>query len=697
MGKRIKTHATDNPITAKAALKKQHLIFTLILVVFTALLYYNTIFNYFSLDDNYINTSNEQSVQGFKALPEIFTTLYSDNGEQAYGYRALTRATFAVEYQFTANSSYNPYISHFINLMLYILAALVLFKVLNRLFRNYNPWFAFLVVAVFIAHPTHTEVVASLKNRDMLLHFLFSFLAIWQFIRWIDLDKTRHLIVGLVYFLLALMSKETAIVQLAIFPLVLYFFTDIKRNKLLVFVGVSAAVLVLFFGARMLFLPATNRVYDLMENPLVFETSFLKRIATGFYGLGFYLKLLIFPFPLLYYYGYNMIPVVGFSNIWVILSAIAYVGFLVVALMNLKEKKFISFALLFFLIHMSMYANFVKPVPGIVADRFVFFSSLAFAMVLIWLLFGLLKVRIAQEKLPTGKTAGIVLTVLLFLIPYGYYVHQRNKVWKSTYSLYKHDMKWLDNSVKANNLYASEMIRQVNVELAKPVNPYKFVLQPILLAEKHYQRAIEIDSSHVASLNSVGIINSRIHGNQALLRERSFLKQGKLEEAEKARKESEVYFLKALDYFNRALKFDSNNGSSYYNVGNLYEIMQQYDSAALYYQKEINTDGPMPMSLSRLANIHYQSGDIPLAIQENETLKKLFPDNYLPYVNIGNYAIRENDTARMLTNFAQAAKLGGGAGVINFLVSYYQSVGDQEQASYYRNMAIDAERKLNRK
>jgi tetratricopeptide (TPR) repeat protein len=686
MGK-TKKKATAVLADQVTAQHKQQLIFKWVLVALTVVLYYNTIFNYFSLDDNYINTSNEQNVQGLKALPEIFTTLYSDDGTQAYGYRALTRATFALEYQFTADSAYNPYVSHAINLILYALLALLLFKVLNRLFRGYNPWFAFLVAVIFIAHPTHTEVVASIKNRDVLLHFLFSFLAIWQFIRWADVNKTGHLILGLFYYLLALLSKETAIVQLAIFPLVLYFFTDIKKSKLILFVGVSVGLMLLFFGARMMFLPSTNRVYALMENPLVFEDSFVRRIATGFYGLGFYLKLLVFPFPLLYYYGYNMIPVVGFGNVWVILSAIAYVGMFVVALMKIKEKKLISFVILFYLIHMSMYANFVKPVPGIVGDRFVFFSSLSFAMALVWLLFVIFKVGLSQKVVAASKLVGIVGIVVLITLPYGYYVHYRNKQWKTSYTLFKADMERLDNSVKANNLYATEVVSQVNAELAKPVNPYKFVVNLLNKAEKHYAKAIELDSSHVASINSMGVINSRIHGNQALIRYRAYLKQDRIEDAENALKESVRYFDKARQYFREALKYDSANGSSFYNIGYTYELQQQWDSVVFYYHKEIEADGPAAVSLSRLSNAEYKAGNIAGAVHENEQIKTLFPESHLPYINLGNYAFMAQDTINMLINFEQAVKLGGGSAVSNFLASYFNSVGDREKAAYYQKLA----------
>ena len=170
---------TKNIDTARKGISETKLItlFKVILIALTFTFYYNTIFNHFSMDDYHINTSNSQTIKGIAGIPEIFSTLYAEESGMAYGYRPMVRASYALEYQFTAELSSNPYISHFINILLYILAVLLLYKVLRRLFAGYNPWFPFLIAIIFMAHPTHTEVVASLKNRDVILNFIFSFIS----------------------------------------------------------------------------------------------------------------------------------------------------------------------------------------------------------------------------------------------------------------------------------------------------------------------------------------------------------------------------------------------------------------------------------------------------------------------------------------------------------------------------------------
>jgi len=212
-----------------------------LLVLVIIIFYGNVVFNTFALDDKYINVGNPQTSAGIKAIPDIFTTFYTHEGGNAYGYRPLVRVSYALEYQFTKNYSWNPYFSHFINLLLYILGILILFKVLKRLLQNYTSWVTFFIALLYLMNPSHTEVVASLKNRDILLEFIFAFEAIWLFIRWADTDKNKYLYWGAFSYLLALLSKESAVVHLAVFPLVLYFFTDIPFRKLVKF-GVGLAV-----------------------------------------------------------------------------------------------------------------------------------------------------------------------------------------------------------------------------------------------------------------------------------------------------------------------------------------------------------------------------------------------------------------------------------------------------------------------
>ena len=671
-------------------------IFKLLLIVITFAFYYNTVFNYFSLDDHYINTANPQNVKGIAGIPEIFSTLYADESGMTYGYRPMVRASFALEYQFTADLDSNPYISHFINILLYIIAVLLLFKVLRRLLRGYNLWFPFLIALLFMAHPTHTEVVASLKNRDILLNFIFSFIAIWQFLRWADTDKIKHVIFGMGSFIFALLSKETAIAQLAVFPLVLYFFTNIRLKKLGVFALISLSIVLLVFMSGKLLLPNTIRYLRFFENPLITTDNFMLHISTGFYILGFYLKLLFIPFPLLYYYGYNMIPVVGWGNPWVLISFAAYIAMLVFAIVKLKGKSILSFTILYFFVNIAMYANIVAPVPGIVADRFVFFATISFAIFIVWLLFKVFGIPLQKSEKNNARIIWVSFLILLIIVPFGYYVRVRNAQWKTQYSLFSSDMPKLWNSVKANTLYAHELMKKANHELAKPVNPYKFIIGMIVNAEKHYKQALSLDSSHFSSWNNLGIIYSKIHGNQANLRVQSHLKFNKPEKAEEERINAENYFNSAIGYFRNAIHFNPEFGSAYFNLGNAYDLQNKHDSSIVYFQKAAEVDGGELVSMSRLANAYYLNNQPDKAIRQNEKIISKYPDSDMPYINLGNYAYREKDSISALIYYKKAFELGTNPEVGKLVSRYYASIGDKKNTDYYLRKSYEAEQ-LNKK
>ena len=666
----------------------------LLLIVFIIIFYGNVVNNTFALDDKYINVGNPQTSAGLKAIPDIFTTFYTHESGNAYGYRPLVRVSYALEYQFTKDYSWNPYFSHFINLILYIIGILILFRVLKRMLQKYTPWVAFFIALLYLMNPTHTEVVASLKNRDILLEFIFTFEAIWLFIRWADTNKNKYMYWGAFSYLLALLSKESAVVHLAIFPLVLYFFTDMPIKKLAKFgIGLAVVGLAVFLAPVVLF--DFERNFRYIENPLFYEENFFNRLATSIYILGFYLKQVVIPFPLRYYYGFNMIPITNWADPLVWLSLVFYVGIFVGALKNLKKKKIISFIILFFLIHLSMYANIVMPVPGIVGDRFLFFASLSLAWFFVWVVVEYILPYDFRKNVVPGKWLILPsLIALLYIVPAGYWVHMRNAQWYSQYSLFKSDMPYLEESVKANDLWGGEIMKRVSQELQKPVNSYNFIKNAIELAEKRFNKVLELDSTFYSAWLNLGSIYSKIHGYQAKMRYMAYTKRNETEKAEIAQKEMEKYFNKAHYYFNQALKYkpEHANGLLYYDIAKAYEMEYRLDSAAVYYQKAIVIDSAFVGSRSKLANVYFKMGKYQEALQENEKIMKIEPDADIPYINMGNYYISFGDTTSAMKYFETAVVKGTRPEVGKLLSKLYTIRGDKQKAAYYRQKAEEAKR-----
>jgi tetratricopeptide (TPR) repeat protein len=662
MGIKKQNPKAQNNLKPGISERKLTWIMIIILAIVTVGLNINTVKNYYNLDDFHIAKNNPDFEKGIKSIPKIFITQYSSADDKSYGYRPLIRSSFAIEYQFFGK---NPYISHFFNVLFYLIIILLLYKILRRLLRNYHYLFPFIITLLFAAHPIHTEVVASLKNRDELFMLLFGLLALDQSVKYADYRKNKHIYWALAMFFLSALSKPTAAAFFFIIPLSLYFFTDIELKSIL---KVSALVAVIALAAAFgpfLYLPPHDRTLAMLENPLAVGGGFLDHIAYAGFSLYYYLKLLLIPHPLRYYYGYNLFPDISFSNIWVILGLAAHLALFIYAIYQLKRKHILSFIILAYLTSIVLFTNLFKPAPGIIAERFLLVPSLAFTFALSYFIFRLFFHNPQMKKLPGVKAFGIISLVILILIPYSAKTFIRNQQWRTEYTLYKADMPYLYDSFKGNDLYANEIMKSVNRELAKPVNVLKFVEPQIKLAISHWERAIEILPEASSPYRNLGIIYSRIYKNY----------------------DTAIYF------FNKTLELEPDDPMTHFNLGLTYEGKGDYARALDFLQKSLEIDSTSVNTRSRMANIYYGLGEFREAVRINQEIIRIFPNEALPYVNLGNYYIFQKDTISGIKFYEKAVELNAPPDAAQFLSKYYRMKGNDEKAEYYYRVAEELRNK----
>ena len=147
------------------------------------LLYGGSLQNGYNLDDDYVCENHELVKQGIKGIPEIFASRYNNSGGVMFGYRPVTIAIYAIEYQIFGESTA---IGHFFNVIYYIIVCIILFfflrKLLETKFSSTTLLISIVVTAIFMAHAIHSEVVLSLKNREE-MKFLLSQLCLGQFLQ----------------------------------------------------------------------------------------------------------------------------------------------------------------------------------------------------------------------------------------------------------------------------------------------------------------------------------------------------------------------------------------------------------------------------------------------------------------------------------------------------------------------------------
>jgi tetratricopeptide (TPR) repeat protein len=642
--------------------KNRNLILLIVLIVVTVGLNIITVKNYYNLDDYNIAKNNPDFEQGIKAIPKIFVTQYSSDEDKSFGYRPIIRSSFAIEYQFFGK---NPGISHLFNVALYLIIVILLFKILRRLLRDYNYLLPFIITFLFAAHPIHTEVVASLKNRDELFMLLFGLLALGQAIRFADTRKNKHIYWAMGMFFLSALSKPTAAAFFFIIPLSLYFFTDLELKTVVrITVLITVIALVAAFGP-FLYLPPNDRTLAMLENPLSVHGGFLNHIAYAGFSLYYYLRLLIFPHPLRYYYGYNLFPDINLANIRVILAIIVHLALLIYAIVKLRQKNILSFVILVYLTSIVLFTNLLKPVPGIIAERFLLVPSIAFCFALGYFIFRVFFHNPADKKLPPVKTVAILGITFLIFIPYAAKTIIRDRQWQTEYTLYSTDMPYLYDSFKGNDLYANEVMKSVNRELAKPVNVLKFVEPQVKDAISHWKRAIEILPEAGSPYRNLGIVYSRVYKN----------------------------FDTAVYYFNKTLEREPDDPMTYFNLGMTYEGKKDYIRAIEFLKKSLDLDSTSVNARSRLANIYYRLGEFKDAVSLNQEIMRMNPKESLPYINMGNYYLFQKDTVNGIKYYEKAVTLGAPPDASQFLYKYFQMKGDLAKANYYKKMAEEQAKK----
>jgi len=218
---------TLNIIPDKKQLGKYYLILALVV----ALVFGNTLFNGYNMDDHLVTQNHVYTSKGISGIKDILTSnYYSNNADINFGYRPIVHISFAIEHQFLGE---HAFISHFINLVLYLITILLLFKLCLKWFDEKNINAALLASLIFAVHPIHTEAIASIKNRDELLALLLGLFAVYNAMKYINTNKLIWLIIAVIAFALGMLAKKSIYPILVVVPIILITLQQVSLRKIL--------------------------------------------------------------------------------------------------------------------------------------------------------------------------------------------------------------------------------------------------------------------------------------------------------------------------------------------------------------------------------------------------------------------------------------------------------------------------------
>jgi len=714
--------------------KKPHQSFSvrqlcIVLAVISFLLYANTLWNGYVMDDVIVLKENTIVMKGIKAIPELFSTPHM-RGYMIIPndmYRPLSMAMFAVEYQLFGA---NPAVNHFFNILVFVGCVIMLFLFLEKFFDGKKTAVAFIGALIFAIHPIHTEVVANIKSRDELLCFFFAFWSLNLLMKYMSSGKLWFLAAGACTLLLSFLSKETVITFLAVIPLLFFVYKNNDKTRALLITLKTVGVTVIFLFIRHYVLNKFNANQpadiDFIDNALS-KSAGMQRFTTEVVVLGRYLWLQVIPYPLLSTYAYNAIPFASLSSITFWLSLIAYLGLGYVAITGLlKNKKDPwAFAIIFFVATLSLFSNIPFLMGAEMAERFAFFASAGFCMA----------AALGIDKwIIKDATAGVLVLrstkVLAVLVPllllFGGMTIARNADWKDNYTLYKADIEKSPENARlyhylatalAENMYPEEpdtvKRREMDVEsvgyLKKGLQIYPQFTEAHVELGRIYDRNKMYDSAIAEDKRALAVNPNHATANNNL--GSVYLTTGKYDDA--------------VTYFKRSIEVNPNFRIAYTNLAHTYNQLKKYDSAAIYFNKmlEFNPDDfdarqelglvyfflqkydlaaaslkaalaikpNDPNAINTLGAVYLNAQKYPQAIEMISKSLSMNPNNMLGLSNLGRAYYLNNQFPQALEAFSQELAMDPKSPRdLPYMALTYQKMGNMEMARKWEVVARQA-------
>lgn len=476
------------------------LYFATFLFLLTFFVYGNTLFNGLFFDDQDFIYDNTY-VKTF-AIDKFFTeNAIAGAGKISNYYRPLQETTYAVEYALFKDMSF---IYHFDNIFLHAIAGILLFIFIKNLTKN--NFVALVTSLLFIIHPHQTEAVAYASGRNDSMYVIFTLLTFLFYLK----KERKFYLLSLFTYLLALLSKEAALMVPGLIVLIDYFKTQSIKKTLLgykqfIFYFVIAG---LYFLLRLTVLNFQDTL-NFYGTGTIYTTNVFVRILTFLSLLPTYMHIIFYPDVL--YIDRLATIVTDPINMNVLMSIVGIGILLFFCIKSFRKYPIFLFCFSWFFITIVPVSGII-PINGLLYEHFLYFPSIGIFLAIAYLLFLLI-----------GKTKSVAVLSIIYLCLCCLFLILitrtmiRNTEWYDAITFYNQTISHNPTSARLHNnlamaladkgnntkaiveykkaIYLSDLYPQTHYNLANTyitVNDYKN-------AEKEYVLSLEMDPTFYRS------------------------------------------------------------------------------------------------------------------------------------------------------------------------------------------------------
>ncbi|MFC2091520.1 tetratricopeptide repeat protein [Elusimicrobiota bacterium] len=525
-----------------------------LILILTVFVYFPSLKNQFTYDDKMVIHEAGYLLSNPVQIPRILTKDYFLlSGESTY--RPFVTLSYILDWQLGKG---NPVFFHIHNLLWHLVTVTLLLLLFNQITKDLNT--AAVIVSIYALHPVLTEAVDNISFREDLIATALGLLAV---LIWISDTKVTRFIkntAAAVIFLVAQLSKESAVTFLFILFLLFWYldttdhtvsikaFTNIiKKRK--AELGSAVLTVCLFIVIRFIFFSTGNNYGEDLGNDI------LTTMMTTAVIFANYLKLLFLPHPLCADYR-GVIPLIdSLLDPKLLLSLFSISALLIPGWLLHRKKPLFFIGIIWFFAALLPVSNIIgipvfkdktfflyMPYIGM-AERYLYMPYIGLVLSFGYLLCDL--TDLLKKRLRFRISAVSLLIVILICL--GSMTRARHKAWFSDETLWHTTLSDHPDAYGAMHGYATALLRK---------DKYDESIE-------YFEKALKFkmpESEKAAILNDLGI---------------AYTDSGKHETA--------------ISTFKKALKIHISE-TFHYNLGVAYLRMGRYEKASKEFESSIKLD-----------------------------------------------------------------------------------------------------------
>jgi len=391
-----------------------------IIIALGLVLYLSVLDAPFIYDDFHLVVNN-YLITSFQYIPKVFKDVF-DFGSTGLPARPLQIISYMLDYKIWG---FNPWGYHFTNIIIHIVNSLLIY-ILSLFFVKVRKE-AFLTALLFVIHPINTNAVSYISGRADLLAGAFSFISLILFFKFLDNHKNSVLILSLLSFIAAILSKEIALIV----PLLLSIYVVIFYRSYLRYLIYHLAAAIIYLLLRLPGSLAATFIKPALSERLLTAPSLFFR----------YLKMIFFPHNLRLSYAINYIDSpkdFAFILYLILFSLISCLGLYLIR----KSKRMVFFSI-WYLLNFLLISGVIVALNAPCAEHWLYLGLPAIFTLMAALIYNLFYRKAVYRYASYILIAGM-------LIFYSFSTLERNKEWLVPEDFYKNEIEHTPFNYKAH-------------------------------------------------------------------------------------------------------------------------------------------------------------------------------------------------------------------------------------------------------